>query len=134
MQNWLNHCCRTFKAPYTTLSSFPESCEQDRQMTVLKKSRWGYFLQDGNISSLLLVLTFKLELFFSFSIRKRANRVKKMENTWTLPFLREKLNGKNTGTAWLKFWLIYSYYDSNWLSTVIWVYRSCRNKAQPKLY
>lgn len=52
--------------------------------TALKKDPGEAFLEDENISCLLLVLSFKAELgfgffFFSFSVRKRANRSSKME-------------------------------------------------------
>ena len=95
-----------------------------------KKPQVRYFLQDGSISALLLVMISdqSFGVFFLFQSEKEQTGVKKWKTLQPSPFLRQKLNGKNTGTAWLKLWLIYSYYDSNWLSTVIWVYTSCRNK------
>jgi len=71
------------------------------RQTVLKKTQVRYFLQDGSISALLLVMISdqSFGVFFLFQSEKEQTGVKKWKTLQPSPFLRQKLNGKNTGTA-----------------------------------
>lgn len=79
-QNWLTTAVRHLKPCKCLYQHSQSPVNRTGKHITLKKTQVRYFLEEGNISSLLLVLTFKSELlFFSFSVRKRASKSSKME-------------------------------------------------------
>lgn len=90
-QNWLTTAAGHLK-PFKCLYHHSQSpVYRTGKDIALKKTQVKYFLEDGNISSLLLVLTFNQSCFFLFHSGKKQTGVQKWNGKdWNTPFPQAK--------------------------------------------